>query len=102
MTLEIVLFIGILGMLIIISLMILSVLKGIADILDQRKDMFNKQSEWLGDIINILNRVFESENKLPLELPEDIEEDDESKNSLFEKGLEALDEKINQEKSKNL
>lgn len=93
MTIEVMLMIGTLFMLLIISLLLLSVLKGIADTLDQRKEFFIKQAEWMNDIYNF---IFDSDNignKNKIIVGD--EQPDVDHQAMFNEGLKEI-EKLNQ------
>ena len=93
MTIEVMLMIGIVFMLLIISLLLLSVLKGIADTLDQRKEFFIKQAEWMNDIYNF---IFDSDNignKNKIIVGD--EQPDVDHQAMFNEGLKEI-EKLNQ------
>ena len=93
MTIEVMLMIGTIFMLVIISLLLLSVLKGIADTLDQRKEFFIKQAEWMNDIYNF---IFDSDNignKNKIIVGD--EQPDVDHQAMFNEGLKEI-EKLNQ------
>jgi len=93
MTIEVMLMIGTVFMLLIISLLLLSVLKGIADTLDQRKEFFIKQAEWMNDIYNF---IFDSDNignKNKIIVGD--EQPDVDHQAMFNEGLKEI-EKLNQ------
>jgi len=93
MTIEVMLMIGTIFMLVIISLLLLSVLKGIADTLDQRKEFFIKQAEWMNDIYNFIfdNDNIGNKNKIIV----GDEQPDVDHQAMFNEGLKEI-EKLNQ------
>ena len=93
MTIEVMLMIGIVFMLMIISLLLLSVLKGIADTLDQRKDFFIKQAEWMNDIYSFMFDSDNIGNKNKIIVGD--EQPDVDHQAMFIEGLKEL-EKLNQ------
>jgi len=93
MTIEVMLMIGIVFMLMIISLLLLSVLKGIADTLDQRKEFFIKQAEWMNDIYSFMFDSDNIGNKNKIIVGD--EQPDVDHQAMFIEGLKEL-EKLNQ------
>jgi hypothetical protein len=95
MTIEVMLMIGVVSMLVIISLLLLSVLKGIADTLDQRKEFFIKQSEWMNDIYNFIFDANNISKKNKVIIGEEQPEVDHQ--AMFIEGLKEI-EKLNNKK----
>ena len=86
------------GFLLVISLLLLSVLKGIGETMDQRKDIFIKQYEWMQDIYNWIYKGEEDIDKNSIVVGD--EENTTKQQEMFEEGIKEI-EKINKEKSKN-
>lgn len=92
---ELMVLYGIFSMLVIIVLMLYSVLQGIADTLDQRKEIFIKQIDWMNDVSDIL---FSSENKKsPIIIGDESPDIDHQK--MFDDGIKLINE-LNEKKSK--
>lgn len=95
MTVEIGLMI-IIWLLVFIGLLLFSVLKGIGDTLDQRKEIFTKQLEWMNDINSLLFTGNDNKER-PLIIGEENPNNEHQK--MFEDGIEKINE-LSKEKSK--
>jgi len=76
----------IIGILTVITLLLMSVLKGIAGTMDQRKEIFAKQIEWMNDIYNFIYKPIDEQDQIPAgnEIPET------NYQQLFDEGAEKM------------
>ena len=91
---ELIVLYGIFGILVIISLLLLSVLKGIADTLEQKKEIYSKQLEWMNDIYDVIYTPDNQKSKLII----GDEEPNNQHQLMFEEGIKKLNE-IKEKKS---
>lgn len=87
---------SVIGLLVIIILLLFSVLKGIAGTMEQRKEIFAKQLEWMSDVYNVMYKL--GDEKQAIRIGDETPDVDHQ--AMFEEGIKKIDE-LNKEKSKN-
>ena len=96
MTIELWIMASMLFCLVLITLLLLSVLKGIADILEQRKEMHIKHCEWINEIYDW---IYQPKRDSGIRV-EDEDENGINHSDMYREGIKEIENK-NKEKSKN-
>jgi len=86
MTIEVILLSCILGALVILLLLMISVLKGISESMDQKTSIYTKQSEWMSEIYAL---IYKEDDKKSSIIIGDEDQQNETQ-SMFDAGVEKL------------